>query len=769
MTLFQIIDILKSIALEQPNIKTATDGSIYDVMNTNPSVKYDVVHFSQTTHQSDEETDYYGLNIFYVSRLEDSLENNRLQIQSIGKEILDNIIRTFCENWGIDFPIITYYPFTQKFNDLCAGCYCNLRLEIPKEIICADDYTAEVVPGSGIKLQDIGITITQNGLIVITPDAEYDGIGEIRIVTDVPQAAANLQYKEVEYTQNGEYTVLPDEDYDGMTEVAISVSVPATPDRYDEGYADGEAAQKAKLTTTTLTQNDTYTRTDGWSAITVNVPQTGQTINNQDKTVSINDLTYNNGHYTGQTEVSADSGYTGLGTVTVNTDIDAAAAITEGENIQKAKLSSTSFTQNDTYTNADGWSAITVNVPATPDRYDEGYADGVAAQKAKLSSTSFTHNGVYTRADGYSAVTVNVQDQDLIANLQGDYFVVPNGTTHIRDWAFYNTCFSSMTIPDSVSAIGNYSFTNNNCLKEITFGTGLTSIGENAFFACNNLEKMVFEGLVPPTINTGNSLGATNQTFPIFVPCQSLSAYQAAFGSEYAPRIQCINPPASDYHTLEFVYSTSTADETIVLFTGEAQTDSSWFNAFYKGILNIEIDGVVYGKNSGHISYNQPDVAYYWQNFESAGQHTVKYYITTSALTDVSAVYKYPGWRVPASLFTYSPLPNASVLKLVEANIGDGYVYLEGDVFQYNPYLTTLTIPSSVTGIGDSICDYCTGLTAVTVEATTPPTMEKIGSTYRQFDHTALQYIYVPAESVETYKATAGWARYANKITAITS
>ena len=203
MTLFQIIQILKQIALTQPNIKSVTDGSIYEVMNTNPSIKYNVVHFSQTTHQSDEETDVYGLNIFYVSRLEDSLEDNRLQIQSIGKDILDNIIRTFCENWNIDFPVITYTPFTQKFNDLCAGCYCNLKLEIPKEILCADDYLAEVVPNSGLKLQDIGITITENGLRVITPGAEYDGIGEIRVKTEVPQSAAVLQDKEVEYTENG--------------------------------------------------------------------------------------------------------------------------------------------------------------------------------------------------------------------------------------------------------------------------------------------------------------------------------------------------------------------------------------------------------------------------------------------------------------------------------------------------------------------------------------------------------------------------------------
>lgn len=379
MTLFQIIQILKEIALAQPNIKSATDGSIYDVMNTNPSVKYDVVHFSQTTHQSDEETDFYGLNIFYVSRLEDSLEDNRLQIQSIGKEVLDNIIRTFCENWNIDFPVITYTPFTQKFNDLCAGCYCNLRLEIPKEIICADDFVAEVVPGSGIKLQDIGITITQNGLVVVTPDAEYDGIGEIRIQTEVPQSTAELQYKEVEYTENGEYVVRPDQDYDGLTEVAVSVDVP---DRYDEGYddgkTDGENEQKAKLVSTVVTQNGTYSREDGYSSIEVNVPQTGQTINNQTKSYPISNIqtqliyyekpgdekwmyTFENSPLT----LTYDSGYTGLEKLNLDLQIDAYQAIELGENQQKAKMVSAAITENGTYSREDGYSSIEVNVPQT--------------------------------------------------------------------------------------------------------------------------------------------------------------------------------------------------------------------------------------------------------------------------------------------------------------------------------------------------------------------------------------------------------------------
>lgn len=362
MTLYQIVDILKSIALTQPNIQSATDGSIYDVMNTNPSVKYDVFHISQTTHQSDEETDYYGFNIFFVSRLEDSLEDNRLQIQSIGKEVLDNILRTFCENWGIDFPIITYTPFTQKFNDLCAGCYCNVRIEVPKELICADDYMGEVVPVTpGIKLQDLAITITQNGTRVITPSAGFDGIGEITITTDVPGydegyddgvADQLAKLTATAFTANGEYGRV-----NGWS--AVTVNVPATEDRYEEGYEDGEAAQKAKMVATAITENGEYGRPDGYSAITVNVPQ-GQ---------------------------GYDEGYE------------------DGKEAQKALLSMTSFTQNDTYFAVNGWSAVTVDVD---DRYDDGYRDGYAAGASACSAlfiSSITLNVATAITDTTTATT----------------------------------------------------------------------------------------------------------------------------------------------------------------------------------------------------------------------------------------------------------------------------------------------------------------------------------------------------------------------------
>ena len=464
MTLYNIVSILKSIAASQPNIRTTTDGSVYDALNTNPAIQYDVFHISQTNHREDENYDYYGFNLFYISRLEDSLENNRLQIQSIGKEVLSNIIRTLCENFAIDYPTITYFPFTQRFNDLCAGVYCSLQLDVPKELWCADDYVAEVVPGSGIKLQDIGITITENGLRVITADAEYDGIGEIRIETNVPQSAAVLQDKEVEYTENGSYSIHPDPAYDGLSSVSVDVLVP---DNYDEGYddgkRDGEAEQKAKLTVTSFTENNTYTRENGWSAVTVdvpsdyqegyddgaadqkaklvptaitengtysredgyssievNVPKTGQTINNQEKWVhfSPSQAEYNltwmpdlQAYATSTpVRVSADTGYTGIEPAIIDIFQPATEAIALGEQNQRAKLVTTAITQNGTYAREDGYSSIEVNVPQGQG-YDEGFNDGEEAQKAKMVSTAFTQNGTYSREDGYSAITVNVDDR----------------------------------------------------------------------------------------------------------------------------------------------------------------------------------------------------------------------------------------------------------------------------------------------------------------------------------------------------------------------
>lgn len=83
-------------------------------------------------------------------------------------------------------------------------------------------------------------------------------------------------------------------------------------------------------------------------------------------------------------------------------------------------------------------------------------------------------------------------------------------------------------------------------------------------------------------------------------------------------------------------------------------------------------------------------------------------------------------------------------------------------IFAQNNALNKLTIPSTLSEIGNYAFDYCTSLQVITSKATTPPTLYT--NVFRAVNPTA---IYVPAESVETYKAASGWSTYANVIQAI--
>ena len=74
--------------------------------------------------------------------------------------------------------------------------------------------------------------------------------------------------------------------------------------------------------------------------------------------------------------------------------------------------------------------------------------------------------------------------------------------------------------------------------------------------------------------------------------------------------------------------------------------------------------------------------------------------------------------------------------------------------------LTSITIPAGVTSIGFGAFYECSSLASVTVYASTPPTLD----TYTFWDCANLAKIYVPAASLETYKAADNWKGYASKI-----
>lgn len=139
MTLNQVVKEIHRIALAQKNVRYVGQGDLYKDLNSNPALKYDVVYLTQNQHQTVEGLDRYSFNIFYISRLGDFDATNALQIQSIGKEVIENIVRIFCEQYDADVYGTTYWqPFTQRFSDLTAGIYAQITIEIAADT-CIDE------------------------------------------------------------------------------------------------------------------------------------------------------------------------------------------------------------------------------------------------------------------------------------------------------------------------------------------------------------------------------------------------------------------------------------------------------------------------------------------------------------------------------------------------------------------------------------------------------------------------------------------------------
>lgn len=99
----------------------------------------------------------------------------------------------------------------------------------------------------------------------------------------------------------------------------------------------------------------------------------------------------------------------------------------------------------------------------------------------------------------------------------------------------------------------------------------------------------------------------------------------------------------------------------------------------------------------------------------------------------------------------------------VTADMLDGATSIGRNAFYYCSSLASVEIPNSVTKVEVNAFYDCSNLTSVTVKATTPPTL---GSDVFSGTHSSL-VIYVPAESVDAYKAASGWSTYADKIQAI--
>lgn len=112
---------------------------------------------------------------------------------------------------------------------------------------------------------------------------------------------------------------------------------------------------------------------------------------------------------------------------------------------------------------------------------------------------------------------------------------IPNGVTVIGTNAFYQCGLVSVTLPDTLIELGTSAFISCTGLTTVTIPDSVITIG-SSFQGCNGLASINCLPTTPPVINS-NAFPSNN--CPIYVPAESVSAYQSARSwSNYVSRIQ---------------------------------------------------------------------------------------------------------------------------------------------------------------------------------------------------------------------------------------
>ncbi|MBQ9254243.1 MAG: leucine-rich repeat domain-containing protein [Bacteroidales bacterium] len=87
--------------------------------------------------------------------------------------------------------------------------------------------------------------------------------------------------------------------------------------------------------------------------------------------------------------------------------------------------------------------------------------------------------------------------------------------------------FNLITIPNSVTSIGNYAFFRCRSLTSVTIPNSVTSIEEYVFYGCTSLDTVICLGNIPADVQT-DAFNNSQNNMTLIVPCGKSVVYQAS-------------------------------------------------------------------------------------------------------------------------------------------------------------------------------------------------------------------------------------------------
>lgn len=301
---------------------------------------------------------------------------------------------------------------------------------------------------------------------------------------------------------------------------------------------------------------------------------------------------------------------------------------------------------------------------------------------------------------------------------------IPSLVTNIGYVAFYFcTKLTSVNLPASLTTIGGQAF--NGCtITSITIPTAVSTIGNGAFTYCNNL--------------TGITVQSGNHNF------SDLDG--VLFNKNQSTLIQYPNgKTASSYSiptTVTFIgdYSFRHSNKLITITIPSSVTSigiDPFSNCTKLTAINVESSNLYYSSLDGVLFNKNQSMLIQYLN----GKSKVSYRIPET----VTLIGNY-------AFYFCSNLTSITIPSYV-SSIGSNAFYASG--------LTSVTIPASVATIGTYAFGYCTGLTSIYAYASTPVYLSSTSSVFYNVNKTTCT-IYVPNGSKSLYQAAYQWEDFTN-------
>ena len=390
---------------------------------------------------------------------------------------------------------------------------------------------------------------------------------------------------------------------------------------------------------------------------------------------------------------------------------------------------------------------------------------------SNLSSISVeTGNPRYDSRDNCNCI-IETETNKLIEGCNTS--IIPNGVTMIADFAFSECSgLNNITIPNGVTSIGNYAFSGCSGLTSITISNSVTTIGYLGFCDCYALTSIVI-----PSSVTSIEGGA-------FSNCSSVATISVETGNpKYDSRNNCNGIIETGSNTLMVGCQNTIIPDNITTIGNGAFGNCNKLTSISIPSSVTTIGVSAFANCSNLASVNIPNSVITIGDDAFNGCTSITDLIIPNSVQSIGHfAFSHCGftsitipntiWKIDDGVFSYCK-------NLISVSIPESVKYIGMMAFYWCSALESIMIPNSVKSIGMQAFLSCSNLTSITIPSNVTSIedeafgwvdlQEVISNIENPFTINTNTFsenaynnctLYVPAGSIEKYKATTGWNNF---------